>query len=445
MIFNAPVGGSAYIVISAPVGSDISANLGSLSIIATGTGPYIIEVPSTGIWAINCIFDGVLKTQSVNISSFGNTYSTTFTYSATITISCPSGASIVASMSGYSNVTRIGPGSISVPKKGTWSIACTWDGTTYTNSVNVQSYESTYTTAFTYSSTITISCPSGASIVASMSGYSNVTRIGPGSISVPKKGTWSIACTWDGTTYTNSVNVSYYGSSYTTSFTYSCTITINCPSGTSIVASMSGYSNVTRTGPGSITVPKKGSWSVTGTINSGTVVSQSKTVSASATYGSTTTINIYPKFYIYFCNKGSGNFFYGGSFTHQDSDGTGTTYSPTYSYGSWKIIRYTSTDSGNNILRTNATIPLTGYSSMKIICRKDAVGEQYVGLSSSGNFWAATSWEYRTKLSASNGWSDGFITYTISFSSTASLFAILRNIAGSGKTCDMEIQEWWLE
>ena len=442
MIFNAPVGGSAYIAVSAPSSSIITATYGSLVVNATGTGPYIIEVPVTGMWEVTCIWDGYTKTQTISVTSFGSTYSITFTYSSTISINCPSDASIIASMSGYSNVTRTGPGSITVPKKGTWSIQCTWDGTTYTNSVNIETYEQTYSTAFTYSSTITISCPSDASIIASMSGYSNVTRTGPGSITVPKKGTWSIQCTWDGTTYTNSVSVAVYGGSYSTTFTYSCTITINCPSGTSVVASMSGYSNVTRTGPGSITVPKKGTWSVTGTINSNTVASQSKTVSASATYGGTATVSIYPKFYIYFCNKGSGNFFYGGSFTHQDSDNTGTEYSTNYSYGDWKIIRYKSTDSGNNILRTNSTIPLTGYSSMKILSRIDRANEIYVGLSTSGTFWSAPSWAYRTKITAGTS---GFQTFTISFSSTSSLYAILRNIAGSGNTSNMDILEWWLE
>ena len=447
MIFNIPLGGSSYITVTAPSTSSVSATCSGMTV--SGTGSCTLEVPIIGEWVVTCVYDGVTETQAVNVETFGERYSTTFTYSATITISCPSGASIVASMSGQTNVTRTGPGSITVPKKGTWSVACTYDGTTKTNSVTV-AYGGSSSTTFTYSATITISCPSGASIVASMSGQTDVTRTGPGSITVPKKGTWSVSCTYDGTTKTNSVTVAYDASSSTT-FTYSCTIVVNTQVNAFVTISMSGQTSQTATasnGTVTFTVSKSGSWSVTTEYARGTNGATSKTGSVTAVYGASRSISIYPRIYIYKLDTGNGYYVSPYGLHLLDADNTGSELSLNSPYGAWKDLKHKSWDGGNNVVVTVSEIKLDGYTKMHVHARYlDAYAVIWGFHKPGNNIWEPNQWTPKVTIKEPGTRSSSYFQdWEFTFSLSGYYFPLFRNHNGSSDcSADFEIHEWYIE
>lgn len=378
MIFNIPLGGSSYINVTAPAGSSISASCSG--VIVTGSGSCTLEVPVIGTWSVSCTYDSTTKTETIDVMTFGSTYSVSFTYNATITISCPSGASIVASMSGQTDVTRTGPGDITVPKKGTWSVSCTYDGSTQTNNVTVA-----------------------------------------------------------------------YGGSESVSFTYSCTIVVNTQINSFVTISMSGQTSQTATasnGTVTFTVPKSGSWSVTTEYARGTNGATSKTGSVTAVYDASRSISIYPRIYIYKLDTGNGYYVSPYGLHLLDADNTGSELSLNNSYGAWRDLKHKSWDSGNNVVVTVSGIKLDGYTKMHIHARYlDAWAITWGCCKSGNNVYSLDQWTPKVTIKASGARSSSsFQDWEFTFSLSGYYHPLFRNLNGSSNlSADFEVHEWYIE
>lgn len=364
-----------------------------------------------------------------------------------IAVTAPSGTTITASCSG---VTRTGSGTCTLecPIVGTWSVSCTIDGITKTVNVTITSYGQTKTQFF---AEINATVPGGTVTCE------GVSRSGSGKLPVAGVGSKTVSCTYDSVTHSNTVSVTTSNTSYSTSFTYSCTINVSCPSDASVVVSRTGYSNVTGTGSGSLVVPKSGNWTVTVTIGSGAGV-QSKQATVTADYDTPKSCSLYPRRYLYICNKGSGHYYGAGGLTFEDADHTGAEYIPNDAYGAWSMAGLKSYDTGNNILYTTNAVDLTGYDKMYMVLRYADGASIIWGLSSSGNKWASESWERRQTIHAGSKYSrddspsyPNFYTQTFDFTNVnGSLYPIIRNLDGLPDSdppgsSHVMIQEWYLE
>ena len=155
MIFNITQGGVAYISVTSPSGASISASCSGLTV--TGTGTCTLEVPIIGTWTVTSVYDGVTKNQNVSVASFGETYSVTFTYTATLTVTTFPGASVAISKTGHSETKTAtgGTATFTIPagKLGTYSITSTYSSWNGSASVNVNAYDTSF------SSTVDLSVP----------------------------------------------------------------------------------------------------------------------------------------------------------------------------------------------------------------------------------------------------------------------------------------------
>ena len=146
MIFNIAYGGVAQISVTAPSGASISATCSGIT--KTGTGSCTLEVPIIGTWTVTCVYDGVTKNDNVSVTSFGATYSTTFTYTATLTVTTFPGATVAISKTGHSESKTAtgGTATFTIPagQLGTYSISSTYSSWSGTASVNVSAYDASY-------------------------------------------------------------------------------------------------------------------------------------------------------------------------------------------------------------------------------------------------------------------------------------------------------------
>ena len=366
--------------------------------------------------------------------------------SSYINVTAPAGSSISASCSGVI-VTGSGSCILEVPIIGTWSVSCTYDSTTKTETIDVTTFGSTYSVSFTYNATITISCPSDASIVASMSGQTNVTRTGPGSITVPKKGTWSVSCTYDGTTQTNNVTVAY-GGSESVSFTYSCGIVINTVGGASVTLSQSGQTSQTKSasngnapylgGSASFTVPKKGSWNVSAVYTAASDMVTSQSTSVAAVYDDTKTYSCNPRYYIYRYGNVDTAYYQTTQIgtcgiTTNDSDGHGAVFDPTNPHGYWRVYKFENTDGGMATMFTTQGICLRGFSRVGLtILRASNARHLNFGLVNTNDKGTSTStWRARTQLSGANSFDlSSETTYYVNFSTNETLRPVIYLLGG---------------
>lgn len=148
MIFNISSGGLAYISVTAPAGSSISASCNGMTV--TGTGTCTLEVPMVGTWHISCIFDNTEKTADVVVESYGETYTASFDYAAKIVVTTFPLASVTATKTGQTSLTGTadanGACELSVPEGGLgeWSVTADNGSVTETQPVNVAAYDVSY-------------------------------------------------------------------------------------------------------------------------------------------------------------------------------------------------------------------------------------------------------------------------------------------------------------
>ena len=386
MIFNVPLGGLSYINVTAPVGSSVSATY--LDLTVRGSNSCILEAPIIGNWLVSCTYDNITESTIVNVETFGVHYIVDFvsTFSVTIVISCPAGASILAYMEDYS-----------------------------------ETFE----------------------------------RVGPGSITVHKTGEWKIKCTYDGVELTHSVQADAYGESYSVEeFVYSCTIVVTTQIGAYVTISKSGYSSDSKTadsnGNATFTVSKNGDWNVTSEFARGTNGATSKSGTVSAVYGESKPIGVYPRIYLYKLDTGSG--YYVTSFGLHVLDANPPKNNDVqfnHSYGAWKDLLYWSTDSGNNVLTTVNAIKLNGYTKMYARGRYlDAWSIIWGFHNPANNIYSVDQWTPKVTIKAGGSRESvtTFQNWQFTFSLSGKYFPVMRNINGSSESsADVEIHEWYIE
>ena len=138
---------------------------------------------------------------------------------------------------------------------------------------------------------INVTAPSGASISASCQGIT-VTDSGTCTLLVPVIGTWTVTCTYSGTSKSTDVVISVFGE---TKQLFFGVISVTAPSEASIKATKSGQQNVTGTGSCILIVPVSGTWSVTSTLD-GEVTSKTASVPSSAAVVSLTFVKPLPEY-----------------------------------------------------------------------------------------------------------------------------------------------------
>ncbi len=140
------------IVVSVTSGATVTATKGSLSVSGTSVnGTCTLVVPEAGTWSVNATLNG--QTSDTKSVTFTDRYTTSLTFfSATITVTVESGASVVLKKDGTTLQTKTSTGTVvfTVTETGTYTVEATLNGQTVSGSVNVVSSTTSYSLTLTF-------------------------------------------------------------------------------------------------------------------------------------------------------------------------------------------------------------------------------------------------------------------------------------------------------
>ena len=148
MIFNVSQGGMAYISVTAPSGATITATCQGVTV--TGSGTCTLSVPIIDTWTVTCSYNSVTKTDTVVVEEYGETYSVTFSYTATITVTTYPQSDVTASKTGQTDITgesdTNGVCVLTIPADGLgeWSVESDYGLWNRTKTVSVAEYGTDY-------------------------------------------------------------------------------------------------------------------------------------------------------------------------------------------------------------------------------------------------------------------------------------------------------------
>ena len=149
-------GTELQIIATAVSGATVTATKGSLSVSGTSVnGTCTLMVPEEGKWNVKATLDG--RTSGTKSVSFIDSYEMELTFfSATITITVDSGASVVLKKGDTTGQTKTSTGTVvfTVYETGSYTIEATKDGQTTSGSVNVVSGTTSYTLMLSFVSSI---------------------------------------------------------------------------------------------------------------------------------------------------------------------------------------------------------------------------------------------------------------------------------------------------
>ena len=145
------------IVVSVTSGATVTATKGSLSVSGTAVnGTCTLIVPEAGTWSVKATLNG--KTSDTKSVTFTDRYTTSLMFfSATITVTVESGASVVLKKNGTTLQTKTSTGTVvfTVTETGAYTVTATKNGQTTSDSVNVVSGTTSYAlTLYFVSSTL---------------------------------------------------------------------------------------------------------------------------------------------------------------------------------------------------------------------------------------------------------------------------------------------------
>lgn len=133
-----PGGVQFTLVVSVTTGSLVTASKSGRSVSGTAVnGQCVLTLPEAGTWTVSATLDGqTSSTQTVNVVE---SYAVTLTYfSATITVTAPSGSTVTCSKGATSyQKTSTGTAVFTVTEAGAWTVTATQGGQTATGTVNV--------------------------------------------------------------------------------------------------------------------------------------------------------------------------------------------------------------------------------------------------------------------------------------------------------------------
>ena len=141
------------LVVTVSAGATVTATNGSKTITGTSdsTGVCTLAVPEAGTWSVSATLDG--QTSNTKTVSITDTYMVSLTFfSATITVTVDSGASVSLQKDGATIQTKTSTGTVvfTVTETGTYTIVATKNGQTTSGSVNVVSGTTSYSLTLSF-------------------------------------------------------------------------------------------------------------------------------------------------------------------------------------------------------------------------------------------------------------------------------------------------------
>ena len=145
-------GTELQIVATVTSGATVTATKGSLSVSGTSVnGTCTLVIPEAGTWSVSATLGG--QTSNTKTVSITDTYMVSLTFfSADITVTVDSGASVALQKDGVTIQTKTSTGTVvfTVTETGTYTIVATKNGQTASGSVNVVSGTTSYTVALSF-------------------------------------------------------------------------------------------------------------------------------------------------------------------------------------------------------------------------------------------------------------------------------------------------------
>ena len=142
-------GPELQIIVTVTSGATVTATKGSLSVSGTSVnGTCTLTVPEAGTWSVSATLGG--QTSDTKTVSITDTYMVSLSFfSATITVTVDSGASVSLQKDGTTIQTKTSTGTVvfTVTETGTYTIVATKNGQTTSGSVNVVSSTTSYSLA----------------------------------------------------------------------------------------------------------------------------------------------------------------------------------------------------------------------------------------------------------------------------------------------------------
>ena len=145
-------GTELQIIVTVTSGATVTATKGSLSVSGTSVnGTCTLAVPEIGTWSVSATLNG--QTSDTKTVSITDTYMVSLSFfSATITVTVDSGASVSLQKDGATIQTKTSTGTVvfTVTETGTYTIVATKNGQTTSGSVNVVSGTTSYAVALSF-------------------------------------------------------------------------------------------------------------------------------------------------------------------------------------------------------------------------------------------------------------------------------------------------------
>ena len=146
-------GTSLSIVVSVSSGAAVTATKGSKTVsgTASSSGSCVLKLPEAGTWTVKATLNGrTSDTKTVNVV---DSYSVALTfYSATITVTVESGASVTLKKGGSTLQTKTSTGTavFTVTETGSYTVEATKNGQTVSGTVNVVSSTTSYSLSLVF-------------------------------------------------------------------------------------------------------------------------------------------------------------------------------------------------------------------------------------------------------------------------------------------------------
>lgn len=148
-------GASLSLVVSVTTGATVTATKGDRSVSGTSSGgSCTLKLPEAGTWSVVATYNG--QTSNTASVSVVDSYAVTLTFfSATITVTVDSGASVVLKKGSttVATMTSTGTAAFTVTETGEYTVEATLDGQTASGTVNVVSGTTSYSLTLSFVST----------------------------------------------------------------------------------------------------------------------------------------------------------------------------------------------------------------------------------------------------------------------------------------------------
>lgn len=192
----------AYITVSYPAGSTCTCSNGSTTYTASGTsGSYTFSVYKTGTWTVRSTNGDQEDSESVSITTDGESKSVTLKYfAATIAVTYPEGSTCTCS-DGSTTLTASdtsGSYTFTVKNTGTWTIRSTDDSQEASTTIAITANGQNESVTLEYfKAYITVTYPEGSTCTCSDGNTTLTAPTTTGSwlCKVPNAGTWTVTAT----------------------------------------------------------------------------------------------------------------------------------------------------------------------------------------------------------------------------------------------------------